>query len=96
MNIFVFQSVPDRYDLRSKLLPGAHETWYATRYRSDMHSGDVVFFWMAGDERYRVGVIRYLQELFRNTFFTGAYDDVRHDHERLVQLIDDRARRPVQ
>lgn len=46
-----------------------------------------------GDERYRVGVIRYLQELFRITFFTGAYDDVRDDHEHLALLIDQRARR---
>ena len=46
----------------------------------------------ASDARYRVGVIRYLQELFRVTYSTGAYDDVRDDHERLGHLIDERAR----
>ncbi|MGD0246715.1 MAG: hypothetical protein ABSB59_41180 [Streptosporangiaceae bacterium] len=45
----------------------------------------------AGDGRYRVGVIRYLQELFRITHTAGTYDDVCHDHERLGHLIDERA-----
>ena len=46
----------------------------------------------AGDQRYRVGVIRFLQELFRVTYSTGAYDDVRDDHEQLAHLIDERVR----
>ncbi len=53
MNVFVFQSVPERFDLRNAIRPGAADTWYATRYRSDMHPGDLVFFWMAGDEHFR-------------------------------------------
>lgn len=53
MNIFVFQSNPERYDLREKIVPGETDTWYATRYRSQMHPGDLVFFWMAGDEHFR-------------------------------------------
>jgi hypothetical protein len=47
----------------------------------------------AGDDRYRVGVIRYVQELFRVTHHTGAYDHVRRDHEAIAALIDERARR---
>jgi hypothetical protein len=46
----------------------------------------------AGDDRYRVGMVRYLQELFRITHTAGTYDDVRDDHERLGRLIDERAR----
>lgn len=53
MNVFVFQSVPERYDLRKAVLAGSRDTWYATRYRNEMHSGDLVFFWMAGDEHFR-------------------------------------------
>lgn len=53
MNVFIFQSVPTRFDLREKLRPGDKETWYATRYRNDMHPGDLVFFWMAGEEDIR-------------------------------------------
>jgi len=53
MNVFVFQSTPDRYDLRRELHPGMEDTWYATRYQNEMHPGDVVFFWMAGDEHFR-------------------------------------------
>ncbi len=53
MNVFVFQSVPDRYDLREGIRPGKRDTWYATRYRNQMHPGDLVFFWMAGDEHFR-------------------------------------------
>jgi hypothetical protein len=53
MNVFVFQSVPERYDLRHAVRPEKRDTWYATRYRNDMRPGDLVFFWMAGDEHFR-------------------------------------------
>ncbi|WP_282947820.1 hypothetical protein [Cellulomonas endometrii] len=47
----------------------------------------------AGDDRSRLGVVRYTQELFRVTHRTGAYDHVRGDHEAIAALIDERARR---
>lgn len=53
MNVFIFQSVPERFDLRQAVQPGAAATWYATRYRNEMHPGDLVFFWMAGEEQFR-------------------------------------------
>jgi len=53
MNVFIFQSVPERYDLREAIRPGKVDTWYATRYRNEMHPGDLVFFWMGGDEEFR-------------------------------------------
>jgi hypothetical protein len=53
VSVFVFQSVPERYDLRTALQPGKKDTWYATRYRSEMNAGDLVFFWMGGDEHFR-------------------------------------------
>lgn len=48
MNVFMFQSTVARYDLRKGIIPGANDTWYATRYRNEMHQGDTVFFWMGG------------------------------------------------
>ncbi|WP_083340907.1 EVE domain-containing protein [Chromobacterium amazonense] len=53
MSTFVFQSRPDRYDLRDKIIPDTIATWHATRYRSEMKLGDLVLFWMSGDERLR-------------------------------------------
>ena len=53
MNAFIFQSRADIFDLREHLQPGKRDTWYATRYRSIMQPGDIVLFWMAGDERLR-------------------------------------------
>jgi hypothetical protein len=53
MNVFIFQSVPERFDLRKAIRVGKRDTWYATRYRNDMHAADLVFFWMAGDEHFR-------------------------------------------
>ncbi|MDR8394536.1 EVE domain-containing protein [Aliifodinibius sp. S!AR15-10] len=53
MNFWIFQSIPDRYDLRQKLVEGKKVTWYATRYRSLMEIGDIVFFWLAGQENIR-------------------------------------------
>jgi hypothetical protein len=51
--VFIFQSVPERYDLRKAIIPGSSDTWYATRYKDKMAVGSVVFFWMAGDEGIR-------------------------------------------
>lgn len=53
MNTFVFQSVPERYDLRHVIQPKERDTWYATRYKNSMRPGDLVFFWMAGDKHFR-------------------------------------------
>lgn len=53
LGVFVFQSVPERYDLRKEIVPGQADTWWATRYRADMTPGSIVFFWMAGDEHFR-------------------------------------------
>jgi len=50
LHIFIFQSVPDRYDLRKELEEGRRDIWYATSYRQQMSPGDYVFFWMGGDE----------------------------------------------
>lgn len=48
MNAWLFQSVPQEYDLRGALREGLKETWRVSRYRSQMKPGDLVFFWMGG------------------------------------------------
>jgi len=53
MNYWIFQAVPERYDLRERLVAGEKVTWYATRYRSYMSAGDIVFFWLAGSDSIR-------------------------------------------
>lgn len=53
MNTFIFQSIEERFDLRKKLNVGKQDTWYATRYRSEMHIGDVAYFWMGGSTSIR-------------------------------------------
>lgn len=46
-----------------------------------------------GLDDHRLGILRYVQELFRVTYHDGVYDDVRDDHERISPLITERARR---
>lgn len=53
MASWLFQSRPDRYDLREKLQVGKVATWYVTRYRNEMKEGDDVYFWMAGSANIR-------------------------------------------
>ena len=50
MNYFIFQSTTARYDLRKKFVEEESAIWFATRYRSVMSPGDVVFFWLAGPD----------------------------------------------
>jgi len=53
VNYWIFQAIPERYDLREQMREGKEVTWYATRYRSKMTPGDRVFFWLAGRKAIR-------------------------------------------
>jgi hypothetical protein len=53
---------------------------------------DVAAALRAGDERYRLGILRYVGELFRVTHHAGAYAAERADRSLLDRLIDARAR----
>jgi predicted RNA-binding protein with PUA-like domain len=55
MNYWIFQSVPERYDLREEtnLHEGLEGSWNATRYRTRMAKGDLIYFWMGGSESER-------------------------------------------
>jgi hypothetical protein len=53
MNAWIFQSKPSQTDLRTELRVGAVDQWMATRYRSEMRDGDVVYFWLAGNANIR-------------------------------------------
>lgn len=50
---FIFQAVPDRYDLRTELREGKRVAWVASRYRDEMTRGDVVYLWRGGDAESR-------------------------------------------
>jgi predicted RNA-binding protein with PUA-like domain len=55
MRHWIFQSRPDRYDLRREgvLRPGETDSWVASRYRELMQPGDVVYFWLSGDPKHK-------------------------------------------
>ena len=56
MQHWIFQAIPERYDLREHLNEGGSETWYATRYISKMQPGDIVWFWLGGVPREERGI----------------------------------------
>jgi hypothetical protein len=80
MNVFIFQSKPDRYDLREKLQPGDTVPWHATRYQKKMHPGDFVFFWLAGrkDHRGLYGWGQIVSEPYRKQEWNGDAVNVRY------------------
>jgi len=45
---WIFQGMPERYDLEEKLIPGESETWTLTRYHEEVKPGDMVYFWRGG------------------------------------------------
>jgi predicted RNA-binding protein with PUA-like domain len=55
MRYWIFQSKPERFDLRDSatIVPGKKDTWDVTRYREYMKPNDIVYFWMAGDTSIR-------------------------------------------
>lgn len=50
---FIFQAIPDRYDLRTELREGKSAAWVASRYRNQMSRGDIVYLWQGGDIKSR-------------------------------------------
>jgi hypothetical protein len=63
MDYWLFQALTENYPLREKLIDGNLETWYATRYRSRMSPGDLVYFALGGLEdikgTYRWGQLKF-------------------------------------
>ena len=55
MNFWIFQAKPERYDLRdpNRFAPDKEEKWLATRYRTRMKPGDLVYLWLAGPREIR-------------------------------------------
>ena len=90
MNTWIFQSVPDQFDLRSpaSLSAGEKITWYATRYRDQMTPGDTAYFWMAGDPEIR-GIYGW------GVLTTGAYMKPRWDSHGVDVRVEARFRRPI-
>jgi len=50
---FIFQALPERYDLREKIVEGNSAWWIASKGRDRMKAGVVVYFWMAGKPEIR-------------------------------------------
>ena len=43
----LFQSNPNRWDLRKYLIPGEYGSWFVSRYQALMHEGILVLLWEA-------------------------------------------------
>lgn len=50
MKYWIFQALPERFELREKLVQGERDTWLVTRYRKEFQKGDIVYFWRARGE----------------------------------------------
>ncbi|HPQ67985.1 MAG TPA: EVE domain-containing protein [bacterium] len=48
---FIFQAIPQRYNLKDRLKEGDVVPWIASRYHDHMKMGEVVYFWMGGDRK---------------------------------------------
>jgi predicted RNA-binding protein with PUA-like domain len=53
MDYWIFQAIPQRFDLRKGIVEGKQDTWDATRYLKLLKPDDIVFFWQAGSEDVR-------------------------------------------
>gem|GEM_PF-1158150 len=45
---FIFQALPEHYDLTTRIRPGVKANWIASRFRDRMTRGEVVYFWLGG------------------------------------------------
>ena len=83
MRHWIFQAIPERYDLRKHLENGGSETWYATRYVSQMKPNDIVWFWLGGVPRKERGIYAW-GHLTSEAYIKKTWDshgvDVHVDH----------------
>lgn len=83
MNYWIFQCKKERYDISDSgiLFDGMTGWWTANQYRSEMKPGDRVFFWLAGDKKYRgiygVGELTSLPYQWKNGDKQGFSVDVK-------------------
>ena len=77
---YIFQAKPTIFELREKLIKGEKIGWLASSYYNEMQVGDIVYFWRAGEKRYRglygwglivhPGVFKDKNELYRVAVLT--------------------------
>src|SRR6266849_2419082 len=80
---FLFQSRVDTHDLRTELHAKSVVARTASRYRTAMRPGDIVYFWLAGSEEIR-GI--YGWGSLRRVPYRRA-NDVRHKVDGLVEQV---------
>ena len=85
MNYWIFQSKPERYDLRNDeiIQKDKSDTWYATRYRSQMAKDDLVFFWLSGDPKIRgiYGIGKIISLPYKKENWDTYGIDVKYDRK---------------
>src|SRR3954447_9413077 len=47
---WIFQALPERYELATRLEPGRVDNWVVSRFADEIAAGDVVYMWQAGSE----------------------------------------------
>lgn len=83
MKYWIFQAVPERYDLSKALASLQSDEWLVTRYAADMSQGDVIYYWQAG----RTAALHAWGIIKTGKVFTDADDDNRIETSYQVQLI---------
>jgi hypothetical protein len=71
---FIFQAKPNIYPIPERLDIGKAVGWLASRYKDYMHTGNIVYFWRAGDKERR-GIYGWGDITSNTTFIDkkGAY-----------------------
>jgi hypothetical protein len=59
---WIFQSNPERYQLKSALQKLKKETWLVSRYRNEIRKGGRVYLWQSGDDGGIVGLADVIEE----------------------------------
>ena len=66
MSVWIFQAVPQYYNLEEKLVGLRGDFWAANQHRKEMAEGDKVIFWQAGKKRGIYGIGRLTSAPYYN------------------------------
>src|SRR6266704_3413091 len=84
---WIFQALPERYNLAEKLRSGRTETWVVSRFGREIAPGDVVYLWQARSEAAVFGWAIVNSPVFEPHLSEGTSSSVASRRSQRVEIL---------
>src|SRR6266568_3027344 len=84
---WIFQALPERYNLAEQLRPGRTENWVVSRFAREITPGDVVYLWQAGSEAAVFGWATVNSPVFEPNLSEGKSSSEASPRSQRVEIL---------